>query len=101
MENNIDDKIKTALQKLSSLNKEKEKYYMAKELIPGQKIEYMDFFGLALAQDSVRVAELELNILFAEKFPKQFLPNEVVRFGQEIEGLNIAIENWKQRKFPR
>jgi len=95
----LDQLIKQKLGELSEAVREEEKY-LAYPVGEGTRAVFHDFFEMAKAFDTSRLKEIELEILFARRFPNKYPQEALKHLEKEGNHLQYLLNCWEERKYP-
>lgn len=99
MNEKIDQKIKNILADLRTAHKRSEQFY-GKQLNPGEKVQFVDFFEMALAFDNEDRIFIDLELAYSEKYPDHYTAEKIEFLKKEKERLTHRIRAWQNRQFP-
>lgn len=97
--NNTDNRIKSILKDLENAHSRSEKF-MGKEIKPGEKIESIDFYDMAVAFDDEQRTLYVYEQALAEKFPTRYSKEDIGRIEKQIQRLTHNIHAWQNRQSP-
>lgn len=95
----IDQQIKGLLNDLRVAHGKSEQF-IAKELIPGEEVQVIDFFSMALAYDNESRILMYLEQAYCQKYPDRYSPEEIKYIEKEIKRLTHSINAWQNHQFP-
>lgn len=99
MDKQIDQRIQNILKDIHNAH-ERSMQFNAKEVKPGEPIVPMDIYDMSLAYDDEERQLLYLELAFSEKYPKQYLKDQVDTIKKRINALTHDIRAWQNRQMP-
>lgn len=97
----IDEKIKEKLKEIKEASKEDNKFSAYTVGIPPEKFRPLNIFEAGLASDTLRLKEIEFDLLLAQKYSNKFSKESVEYLTHERRRLKERIRSWKKREYPK